>query len=214
MLDYHVDRLQSAGVPVFVATTTNVTDDPIVDALGNCGVGVFRGSESDVLARFIGCAQANGLDAVVRVTSDCPLIDGGVVGAAISQFMEWDDPWVYLTNTQRRTFPRGMDFEIFSMEALLEAGRSALRSYEREHVTPYFYEGGNPAMVMRSVERPVDKSSYRLTLDTSADFDLLSRLIDHFGAAGMACDEIVEVLDSHPELVAVNADTAQKQLHG
>ena len=84
LLDHHLDRLEAAGLEVYVATTSNAADDPIVDLAERRGLAVHRGSEHDVLARFAGLVREFGLDTVVRVTSDCPLIDGGLVAGAIS----------------------------------------------------------------------------------------------------------------------------------
>jgi len=210
MLDHHLDRLAVVGWPVIVATTTNASDDPIADLAAGRGLGLFRGSENDVLSRYLGCAEAFGLDVVVRVTSDCPLIDGAVVAAGVDQFLAAGDPWLYLSNTLSRTFPRGLDFEVFSTEALRAAAANATQPYQREHVTPYLYDQSDPRVVRRNVSRDNDKSDYRLTLDTPADYGLLVRLIEQYGATRLGVDALVAVLDAHPELVAINQHVRQK----
>jgi len=212
MLDHHLDRLAATGVPVYLATTTNATDQPLLDLGERRGLGVFRGSETDVLARFIGCAEAFGLDAVVRVTSDCPLIDGAVVRQGIDEYAGAGDPWVYVSNAFPRTYPRGMDFEIFSVEALRDAQAHATAEYQREHVTPYLYERHNPRTTMRNIARTEDASTYRLTLDTPEDYTLLKTLIEQYGAAGLDIDTIIGILDAHPELAAINRSIEQKKL--
>ena len=100
---------------------------------------MLRGSEKDVLSRFQGCAVVHELDVVVRVTSDCPLVDGALIAAAVKDFVAASDPRLYLSNTLQRTFPRGLDFEVFSASALAEAAAHATGA-AREHVTPYFYQ--------------------------------------------------------------------------
>ena len=122
LLDHHLDRLATSGLGVYVATTVNATDDGIVELARRRGVGVHRGSEDDVLARYHECAVANDLDVVVRVTSDCPLIDGRVIAEGVAEFLRQDDPRLYLSNVVARTFPRGFDFEIFGAPLLAEAG--------------------------------------------------------------------------------------------
>jgi spore coat polysaccharide biosynthesis protein SpsF len=170
---------------------------------------VYRGSEDDVLGRFAGAVTEFGLETVVRVTSDCPLIDGAVVAQGVAVFEEAGDPELYVSNTQERSFPRGFDFEVFSAAALLDAHRHADSSSEREHVTPYLYSGRRPT---RSVLRSGDASQYRVTLDTQEDLTLITRLIEEYGAADLDAEEIIALLDAHPDLVAINAHIAQRKL--
>ena len=210
MLEHHLHRLSDAGQPVIVATTVNDTDDPIVRLCEAVGVGVYRGSENDVLSRYVGAAEAFGLDTIVRVTSDCPLIDGTVVATGISTYLAASDPWVFVSNTVERTFPRGMDFEIFSTMALLEANVQATELYQREHVTPYLYEWHDRRERSLSILHEPDYSAYRLTLDTDEDLLLLRTLIENFGAERLSTDGIVAVLSENPNLIAINQAVRQK----
>lgn len=212
MLDHHLDRLNEAGVPVIVATTTNATDDPIASAALDRGIAVFRGSESDVLGRFSGAATEAGLDTVVRVTSDCPLIDPALLRAGIRMFDGLDDPHAYVSNVLERTFPRGFDFEVFSAAALHDAHRNALDAAEREHVTPYLYNDRSGRVSTHALTRDRDASSYRVTLDTPDDLTVIRRLIEEHGAAQLDASEIIDVLDAHPELARINAHVEQKKL--
>lgn len=212
MLEHHLRRLEAAGVPTIVATTVNDTDDPIVELAEHLDVAVFRGSESDVLSRFAEASATFGLDVVVRVTSDCPLIDGDVVRQGIDAFVAKDDPDVYVSNTLERTFPRGFDFEVFSAAALREADARAVEPAEREHVTPYINRNRSGRVTVSSISRSIDASSYRVTLDTSDDFALIRALIEEHHASSLSADEIVAVLDRHPELVEINAQVEQKKL--
>jgi spore coat polysaccharide biosynthesis protein SpsF len=215
MLDHHLDRLLAAGLDVYVATTDLPADDRVAGLAEGRGLAVFRGSEHDVLSRFAGCARAYDLDAVVRVTSDCPLIDGGVVAEGVARFLglraeHGDD--VYLSNTLERTYPRGFDFEVFTAAALARADREASAPRDREHVTPWLYVGPHRLPQVVQVRRSVDRSWYRVTLDAAEDLELIRRLLDEHGAAGLDCDGVIEVLDSHPELVAINAAVAQREI--
>lgn len=212
MLDHHLDRLDRSGLPVYVATTTNAGDDEIVALASGRGLPVHRGSEHDVLSRFGGCAADHDLDVVVRVTSDCPLIDGALIASAVEDFQAAADPWLYLSNSLERTFPRGFDFEVFSGEALADADEHATEEPEREHVTPYLYANRTGRMHLRNIAWPEDKSRYRVTLDTADDFEVLRRLIEEHEAASLSCGEIIAVLDAHPELAAINAHVEQKKL--
>ncbi len=213
MLDHHLDRLVAAGLDVYVATTDRGGDDPVADLAHGRGVPVFRGSEDDVLSRFAGCARSYDLDVVVRVTSDCPLIDGALVADGAARFLRLraehgDD--VYLSNTLERTYPRGFDFEVFTAAALARADREATAPGDREHVTPWLYAGAHRLPHVAQVRRPVDRSRYRVTLDTVEDLELIHRLLDEHGAAALDGDGVIAVLDAHPELVALNAEVVQR----
>jgi spore coat polysaccharide biosynthesis protein SpsF len=212
VLDHHLDRLERSGLPVLVATTTNATDDPIARLAADRGLACHRGSETDVLARFHSCAVEHRLDVVVRVTSDCPLVDGELVASAVDTYLAADDPWLYLSNTLQRSFPRGFDFEVFSAEALADAHRNADEPAEREHVTPHLYRNPTGRMVLQNIAWPTDRSGYRLTLDTAADLELIRRLIEEYDAQRLPCGQIIALLDVHPELVALNAHVEQKRL--
>jgi spore coat polysaccharide biosynthesis protein SpsF len=215
MLDHHLDRLVAAGLDVYVATTDNATDDRVADLAQRRGIAVFRGNEEDVLSRFAGCIRANNLDVVVRVTSDCPLIDGLVVADGVTRFLQLreqhgDD--VYLSNTLERSYPRGFDFEVVTGAALERADREATDRRDREHVTPWLYAGPHKLAHLVQVRRAEDRSSYRVTLDTAEDLELIRRLFEDHDAAALDCDGVIDVLDAHPELVALNADVAQRDL--
>lgn len=210
MLAHHVERLQSSGYPVIVATTTNLTDDPIIDAAETLDVEVFRGSEDNVLSRFAETARVNTVDVIVRVTSDCPLIDGALVREGVQQFVEANEPSLYLSNTLQRSFPRGFDFEVMSADLLFTADAAAASTHQREHVTPWLYE--SPQTIIRQLVREDDASDLRVTLDTADDFTLISRLIEQHDAAQLNVDQIISTLRAHPELVALNAHVEQKKL--
>ena len=215
MLDHHLDRLVAAGLDVYVATTDSASDDRVADLAQRRGIAAFRGSEEDVLSRFAGCARAHDLDVVVRVTSDCPLIDGDVVADGVTRFLQLreqhgDD--VYLSNTLERTYPRGFDFEVVAAAALQRADREATARRDREHVTPWLYAGPHRLPHLVQVRRAVDRSSYRVTLDTAEDLELIRRLLEEYDAATLDCSGVIAVLDAHPELVALNADVAQREL--
>lgn len=210
MLEWHIERLRSAGYPIILATTTNVTDDPLVELADRLGVEVFRGSEDDVLSRFAGAAEKFELDVVVRVTSDCPLIDGDVVAAGVQRHIDSGGS-TYVSNIIDRTYPRGFDFEVFSAEALKSAQESATDASDREHVTPYVRRHTSPDQVLDE-KRDADASSFRVTLDTDDDFEVISRLFNQYGAGVLNADQVISVLESHPELVALNAHVEQKKV--
>ncbi|MEU8226330.1 glycosyltransferase family protein [Kribbella sp. NPDC048915] len=216
-LEHHLDRLDRTGLPVIVATTVNEDDDVVAQLCAERGVPVFRGSEADVLSRFAGAAREHDLDAIVRVTSDCPLIDAEIVAAGVDRWRAENDPDLYLSNCLERTYPRGMDFEIFSAARLYDAEAKATLKADREHVTPYLHQ--NRSGEIRLLNLPwtertsgKDASQYRLTLDTADDWKLLDALIEDYDATRLSCAELVAILDQQPELVALNAHIEQKKL--
>jgi spore coat polysaccharide biosynthesis protein SpsF len=212
LLEHHLDRLEASGLPAYVATTTNAADDPIVEISLQRGLGYHRGSEQDVLARFAGLVEEQELEVVVRVTSDCPLIDGQLIRAGVDQFVEASDPWLYLSNGIVRSFPRGMDFEVFSAEALRDAAANATEPAHREHVTPYLYTNGSGRGTLAHLTREPDASSYRVTLDTPEDLEVIRALIEQYDALALDVDQIIDLLAQHPELVRLNAHVEQKKL--
>ncbi|TWD81054.1 spore coat polysaccharide biosynthesis protein SpsF [Kribbella amoyensis] len=212
-LQHHLDRLAETGLPVIVATTTNPDDEPIVELAGELGVPVFRGSELDVLSRFAGAIREHELDGAVRVTSDCPLIDAAVVAEGVEAFRAEAADNLYVSNCIQRTYPRGMDYEIFSGPRLLQADADATLPADREHVTSYLHQ--NRTGDMRLLNMPWDRgdlSKYRLTLDTPDDRQLLTALIEDFGAAELNCADLVAIMEKHPELHALNEHIEQKKL--
>ncbi|SNC65578.1 spore coat polysaccharide biosynthesis protein SpsF [Hymenobacter gelipurpurascens] len=212
LLQYHVERLQASGFPLYLAITTNATDNPLADFAEAQHLAYVRGDEHDVLSRYALCAQEHQLDVVVRVTSDCPLLDGELVGQSIREYLRANDARLYLSNVLERTFPRGFDFEIFSRELLEEAAQHATLPADREHVTPYIHQNRSGRVHFRHIRRPDDRSAYRLTVDTAEDFELIRQLIEVHHAARLTADELIGILDQHPELVALNAHVEQKKI--
>lgn len=200
---------------VIVATTTNRGDDVVVEESRKHGAAVHRGSEEDVLARYYGAAL--GADVVVRVTSDCPLFDPDLLTRILTRFRERraNGRVDYLSNTVTRSFPRGLDAEVFTYAALERAHVEAQQPYEREHVTPYLYHHPELFALEAFVESP-DLSSHRWTLDTPDDFALLTAIYgllattanqDFFSTAA-----VLELLQRRPQLNAINAHVEQKPI--
>ena len=213
LLDYHVARLARSGLPIVLATTTEPADDVLADYAAARGLPCYRGSETDVLARYHGAAQHFGLDAVVRVTSDCPLIDGELVGAAVGRYLAEGNPRAYRSNGVVRTFPRGLDFEIFSAELLREAFAHAALPYEREHVTPYLrttLAAAGRVVLRDETWAGGDFSRFRVTLDTPEDYAVLRQLIEQHRAHELPLPALLALLPAHPEIMALNAHVEQK----
>lgn len=130
----------------------------------------------------------------------------------MQQYLKQDDARLYLSNALERTFPRGFDFEIFSRELLEEAHREATLLSDREHVTPYIHQNRSKRVNFQHFTRVEDRSNYRLTVDTADDFQLIKVLVEQYAASSLSADALIEILDAHPELVALNAHVEQKKL--
>lgn len=210
LLKYHTDRLLESGLPVFLATTNKNTDDVIETFAKKEDIKIYRGDEKNVLARYYHTALQYELEIIVRVTSDCPLIDGSYIGKAVNQFQRNHTDNIYASNVVNRTFPRGFDFEIFSFKSLQEAFLHATTAFETEHVTPYIREHNQQQNILFKE----DYSHFRITVDTAADFELIRILIQDYQAHTLNHEDIISLLKEHPELVKINAHVEQKNLMG
>lgn len=212
VLEHHLNRLQNCTAQTFIATTTNVTDDPIVSICEKTKTPFYRGDENNVLSRYYFCAKENNLDLIIRVTSDCPLIDAEIINKGITTFLNTPSENLYISNCIERTYPRGFDFEIFTFKALEEAYLNAVEDYELEHVTPYINRNKNGRTSFKHIVNNQDKSTYRITLDTELDLTLIQKLINDHNAEEKNAQEIIRILDQHPELVAINEEIKQKPI--
>lgn len=217
VLAHVIGRAMAAapGSAVIVATTTLMADDAVAAEAERCGALVHRGSEHDVLSRYYDAAMRQNADAVVRITADCPLLDPGLVAAMAARFVSRQIAAGvdYLSNTLTRTFPRGLDVEIFTIAALGRAWREAAAPAEREHVTPYFYR--HPELFrLENYADTRDRSQLRLTLDTAEDWAVIHRTVEALegGTRIVQTDEVLRFLEDHPEVAALNAAVEQKTM--
>lgn len=214
LLEYQLERVKKSRLidEIVVATTVKEQDQPIVDFCMEKGVSCYRGSEEDVLARYYEAAKAYEADIVVRLTSDCPVIDPGVIDRVIQAFLE-DEEADYVSNTLERTFPRGMDTEVFSFQALEQAFQSARMQSEREHVTPYIWKNSDRFSI-KSVFHRDDLSIHRWTVDTPEDFELIKKMIEHLYRVqrDFSMEDMLQLLDQHPQWKEINAHIEQKKV--
>ena len=194
-----------------VATTIEPVDDAIVEHCERTGRKVFRGSEQDVLDRYRRAAEYRNADVVVRITADCPVIDPKVTDATIRAFL--DRRADYASNVRVRTFPRGLDTEVMTVQALERAWRESTKAYQREHVTPYIYE--NPSQFkLHGIENDTDCSQHRWTVDTLEDLELLQTIYARFGGRDdFGWREVLELVEGDPSLTEINRHIAQKAVH-
>ena len=215
MLELVVRRTQQAKLidAVVVATTVDPSDDAIIAECERLNVSTFRGSEHDVLDRYYGAAQFYNADVVVRITSDCPLIDPTVIDHSITTFKNAVPNVDYASNGMERTYPRGLDTEVMTMAALKNAWENAIEMYQRSHVTPYLYQNGDKFSLL-PVIHSIDYSGWRWTVDTPDDLAFvreLYRRLDNDRAVHWL--SAIELMQTHPELAEINRHIQQKSLH-
>jgi spore coat polysaccharide biosynthesis protein SpsF len=200
---------------VAVATTTDPSDDPIVDLCREKGIPVLRGNLLDVLDRFYQAALALKAGVIVRLTADCPVIDPQVIDQVVGKFLQagvdfaanrLPPPW-------KRTFPIGLDTEVCTFEALQRAWKEATQSFEREHVMPYFYDQGGRFKTLL-VDHEPDYGSYRWTVDTEEDLEAVRQIFSKLGGDGsFSWEDILELYAREPDLAAINSQVRHKSAH-
>lgn len=214
MLAHQLDRVRRATTvdAICIATTSNADDDPVAELAQREGVAAFRGSEHDVLDRFVKAAGHVGADVAVRLTGDCPLTDPALIDAVVGAFRAATPPVDYATNSFPRTWPIGLDVEVASMAALRIAAAEADDPYDREHVTPFLYRQPERFRTL-GYPAPQDLSGYRWTLDETSDYELLRRILEALLPARPAFGwrDVIALLDAHPEWRSLNAGVAQKR---
>jgi len=186
---------------IAVATSTNAKDDAIGEFCGKQGIKCFRGSEEDVLLRFFDCAKANNFATIVRITADCPLIDPATVDNVVEKFRKSKPD--YASNVIERSFPRGLDAEVFSFEALSRANSEASGRLDREHVTHYIYLHPEKFRLLNvKAKGALRRPEIRLCIDTEKDFALLQQIFAHFNSVHVKAQDAIKFLDKNPELLS------------
>lgn len=208
MIDHVLARTARATTldAVWLATSETAIDDPLAQHVDGLGFPVFRGSESDVLARYVGAAKAANAETVVRITGDCPLIDPAIIDDVVKFYR--DGQADFASNTGARSFPDGLDVEVFSRFHLEQADRQAAHPLLRQHVTPWLsgvFEDEYPHghLTTASLTYEVDFSHIRWCVDNSDDLQLVRRLLSLL-PDGFGWLDAVAVMTAHPELLRMN----------
>lgn len=192
---------------IVVATSDQPSDDPLAACLSAAGVPVFRGALDDVLDRFMGAIEAFGpARTVVRLTADCPLTDPELIDQTLALHLRSGAD--YTSNTPaRRSYPKGLDVEVFETVALRVAAAETADPYDHEHVTPFLYR--NPQRFnVAGLEQVADEGELRWTVDRPDDLDFVRAVYDQLYAANPAfsSDDVRAFVAGRPDLAHLGGD--------
>ncbi len=213
MLGHLIRRLRA--VPslddIVLATTVNSTDNELESFAKKMGLNYYRGSENDVMNRVIDAAQSVNADVVVEITGDCPIIDPQIVEQTIRMFNA--NAVDYVSNGHIRTYPDGMDTQVFKLDALKRSSLMTVDELDHEHVTLHIRN--NPKLFSRLYLVSPPETHWPelgLTLDELKDYELLSKIIEYFEPINplFGCRDVVNLLKERPEWVAINQSVARK----
>ncbi len=216
LLDFMIERLKrmNHSEQIIVATTTNQADDPIVNLAIRRGVGYVRGSEHDVLSRVLLAAHQYQVDLIVETTADCPVIDPVLSDQVVTLFRQ-NGNLDYASNVLTRSYPRGMDTQVFPTKILEEVARLTQDPVDREHVSLYIYHHPEKfSLANLAAPRECYQPELRLTVDTMEDFLLIEQIITHLSPKNpnFSLQDMLRFLQDNPTLYELNRHIQQKQV--
>lgn len=208
LLEHIVHRLKFCDEidEIIVITSDEIENEPIKDLCNKLNVRCFLGDEFDVLNRYYQAAiyyDLNDMDSIVRITADCPLIDPKIVDEVIIKHL--NGGYDYTTNTLTRTFPDGLDCEVFTLPILKEMWNKAKLKSEREHVTLYI-KNNSDDYKLGNLKQDNDLSELRWTVDEKEDFILIKNIYEKLYDEKniFLMNDIIELLGSNPSLLKIN----------
>jgi spore coat polysaccharide biosynthesis protein SpsF len=202
-----VNAARLAG-DIIVATTTNKEDDQIVELCWKENIKCFRGHPTDLLDRHYKAGLKYNADVVIKIPSDCPLIDPNIIDRVIKYFINNEDKYDYVSNLHPATYPDGNDVEIVKMDVLKTAWSSARKVYEREHTTPFIWENPDKFRIGNVAwETGLDYSmSHRWVLDYEDDYKFIHRVFEelYYKNHFFSLEDILNLLKRKPEIAEIN----------
>ena len=215
LLFYLTERINKCKMvdKTVIATSENYKDNSIVEFCEKNDISFYRGSEDNVLLRFKEAAIQNSADIVVRICADSPLLDNRIVDQVITEFIEYQDKYDYISNSIDQTYPLGMNVEVFSMNSLIKANQLAKSNFEMEHVTPCIRNQHNSFKIKKKDFRE-NLFHIRLTVDEKSDFDLIKIIIENLYPKNknFSLEDILSFLKKNKELLNINRDINQRHL--
>ena len=211
MIERVVERLARSRTidQVVVVTTSKLEDHALVEFCHARNWSVFAGNEHDVLTRYVDAAHEYSADRIVRITSDCPLIDPVLVDETVDLFSSSINNEYACNFYPRRHFPRGLDCEVLTRQTLKRLDRLAIEPRYREHVTLYAYRNAWQ-FTIASVCCERDWSHLRWTVDTEEDLQLVNAIYEHFGNSEFSWKQVIDAYSTHPLWLDINRHCIQK----
>lgn len=214
LLDRMIERLQMVQhtIEVVIATSTNPEDDIIEQEAINIGVPCFRGSSENLLERHYLAALRHNADIILKIPSDCPLIDSRIIDQVLDFFFKNAGQYDYVSNLHPATWPDGNDVEVMTMHCLEKTWRLATRQLELEHTTPYIWENPDQFDIGNvSWDSGKDYSmSHRFTIDYREDYEFIKQVYEELypSNSNFSCEDIIDLLTRKPEIQEINAEYA------
>ena len=211
MLARVVERTLRAGTlnEVVVATSDLPADDCIAQLCADRGWACFRGSETDVLDRYYHAALQFQADIIVRVTSDCPLIDPQLIDRHVERLLQRWAEVDFVTNMLQQSFPLGLAVEALPLDVLIRMNRMSLARELREHVTTLAYVEPEWFQI-DNILHTSNLSKMRWTVDTAEDLEFVRRIVSFFGNDRFAWEEVLSVMEEHPNWAQINRAFASR----
>lgn len=215
MLWHVIDRVKKSKKidNIIVATTTKSEEHPILELSKDMGVETFIGSEDDVLDRYYNAAKEYKADIIIRVTSDCPLVDPDIIDMFVNYYLDNEDDYDYIGVGKHSLCPNGVGCEVFSFKALEKAWLESKWLSEREHVTPYIWKNDKIFKIGRPLKPKKDLSKLRWTVDEKRDLKFVRGVYqelyheDNF----FSTKDVLELLERKPELNRINHDIIRNE---
>ncbi len=193
---------------IVIATTNDKSDDKAESFCKDYKLNCYRGHSSDLLDRHYQAAKQFNADAVVKIPSDCPLIDSEVIDKVIKYYLDNINTYDYVSNLHPATYPDGNDVEIMSFDALENAWENAKKQFEREHTTPYFWENPDKFRIGNVTwETGLDYSmTHRFTIDYYEDYEFIKKVYDelHPKKPAFSLEDILNLLKENPDIKKIN----------
>ena len=195
---------------IVIATTMDKVDDKVEELCKEFKIDFYRGHPTDLLDRHYQAAKIFNADAVVKIPSDCPLIDKDIIDRVLDYFINNSSKYDYVSNLHPATYPDGNDVEVMSISALENAWKNSKRDLEREHTTPYFWENPDKFKIGNVVwETGLDYSmSHRFTIDYEKDYNFIKQVYDELYPINnkFTLKDILDLLDRKPEIKKINEE--------
>jgi spore coat polysaccharide biosynthesis protein SpsF len=213
ILSMLVKRIKSITIidEIVLATTTNKSDDILEQFAISIGIKCYRGSENDVLNRVINAADSVNADLVVEITGDCPIIDPNLVEQTIRMFLVNNAD--YVSNSITRSYPDGMDTQVFKLSTLKQVEKMTNDPLDHEHVTLFIYNNPDLFKIINLIAPPdLFWPNLGLTLDEQSDYELIKKIVESLTPINpfFNCQDVISLLKANPEWVEINQSVKRK----